>query len=104
LYAKIFVDTPKIVFSRTTTGVNGQNVKVENGDLVEAVNKLKNQSGKNIIVYGGANFVSNLLKNKLVDDLYLFVNPVAIGEGLKIFREKTKLKLVQSTSFEMVSF
>lgn len=98
-YAKIFVDTPKIVFSETVTRVKGKNTTVESSGLVQAVNTLKSERGKDIIVYGGANFVSNLLKNRLIDDLYLFVHPIAIGEGLRIFRDRVSLKLVHSDSF-----
>src|SRR5690242_2934357 len=68
-YAKIFVDTPKIVFSKTVKTVPGKNVQVENGDLVQSINKLKKQQGKDIIVYGGANFASELIKNNLIDEL-----------------------------------
>lgn len=98
-YAKIFVDTPKIVFSKTIEAVNGKNAIVENGDLVESINKLKRQEGKDIIVYGGANFVSELIKNDLIDELNLFVNPTAIGNGLKIFNDRSKFKLLRSTSY-----
>lgn len=63
-YAKIFVDTPKIVFSKTVAALKGRNVTVQNGDLVQSVKALKNQSGKNIIVYGGAHFVSELIKKR----------------------------------------
>ncbi|MEO8414844.1 MAG: dihydrofolate reductase family protein [Ginsengibacter sp.] len=98
-YAKIFVDTQKIVFSKTIKTVDGKNAIVENGDLVESVNKLKNEEGKDLIVYGGVNFVSELIKNNLVDELNLFINPIAIGNGLKIFNEPVKLKLANSTAF-----
>lgn len=98
-YAKIFVDTPKIVFSKTVHSVNGKNVTVENGDLIEAVTKLKNEPGKDLIVYGGANFVSELIKNNLIDELNLFINPAAIGNGLKIFTDRFKFKLTNSTSY-----
>lgn len=98
-YAKIFVDTPKIVFSNTIKTVNGKNTVVENGDLVESINKLKNQEGKDIIVYGGANFVSELIKNNLIDELNLFINPAAIGNGLKIFTDRVKLQLINSTAY-----
>jgi len=98
-YAKIFVDTPKIVFSRTVKTVEGKNVTVENGDLVESVHQLKKQEGKDIIVYGGANFVSGLIKNNLVDELHLFINPVAIGQGLRIFHDTVKLQLVNSVAY-----
>jgi dihydrofolate reductase len=98
-YAKIFVDTPKIVFSKTINSVNGKNATVENGDLIESINKLKKQEGKDIIVYGGANFVSELIKNNLIDELYLFINPTAIGNGLKIFTDRFKFILLSSTSY-----
>jgi dihydrofolate reductase len=98
-YAKIFVDTPKIVFSKTIKTIKGKNVVVENGDMVESINKLKKQEGKDIIVYGGANFVSGLVKNNLIDELNLFINPVAIGNGLKIFDGRSKFKLLKSTYY-----
>jgi dihydrofolate reductase len=70
------------------------------GVLADEVNSLKNQEGKDIIVYGGANFVSNLIAEDLIDELHLFVNPVAIGNGLKIFNERTKLLLRESKQYE----
>lgn len=97
-YAKIFVDTPKIVFSKTIKSVEGKNAIVENGDLTESVNRLKEQEGKDIIVYGGANFVSELIKKNLIDELNLFINPTAIGNGLKIFNDRFKFKLINSIS------
>ena len=95
-YASIFVDTPKIVFSKTVTSLPGRNVTVENGDLVQVVNALKKKEGKDIIVYGGANFVSELIKNSLIDELHLFVNPTAIGNGLRIFSDRFNYKLANS--------
>lgn len=98
-YAKIFVDTPTIVFSKTIKTVDGKNTQVENDDLVESLNNLKNQQGKDIIVYGGANFVSELIKNNLIDELNLFINPTAIGNGLRIFNDRFKFSLINSTSY-----
>ena len=95
-YAKKFVDTPKIVFSKTMKDLGGRNVQVENGDLVSAVNKLKQQQGKNLIVYGGGSFVSELIKYQLIDELHLFVNPTALGSGLPIFQSRQAFKLIDS--------
>lgn len=99
-FAQKMVNTPKIVFSRTITTIVGKNTRVENGDLVTVVNNLKNKSGKDIIVYGGANFVSSLIKNNLIDELNLFVNQTAIGKGMQIFTDTTKLKLTNSKSYK----
>jgi dihydrofolate reductase len=84
-----YTATPKIVFTKTIEKSIWDNTKVENGELVEEVTKLKNVEGKDIIVYGGGTFVSELIKNKLIDELYLFINPTAIGNGMPIFKELT---------------
>jgi dihydrofolate reductase len=98
-FAQKMVNIPKVVFSKTVDQVDGQNVRVENGSIVEAVNHLKRQAGKDIIVYGGATFVSSLIENRLIDELNLFVNPVAIGNGMQIFGDRTTLKLTDSTAY-----
>jgi len=89
----------KVVFSKTSASIAGQNVRVENGPILDAVNQLKSGEGKDIVVYGGATFVSSLIENKLIDELNLFVNPVAIGEGLRIFGSRTALKLKGSVAY-----
>ena len=99
LLAKKMVDTPKIVFSKTQKSVPGKNVVVENGDLTTAIKNLKTKDGKDIIVYGGAGFVSSLIKEGLIDEYHLFVNPAAIGNGMTIFKslDRTqKFSVIQS--------
>lgn len=101
-FARKMVDYPKIVFTKTLDESPWANTVLAKGDIVEEVNRLKNQSGKDIIVYGGANFVSSLIRENLIDEYYLFVNPVAIGEGMTIFNRlnrKLDLKLVESKAF-----
>jgi len=98
-FAQKMVNTPKVVFSKTVSSMNGRNVRVENGDVVNAVNELKRQDGKDLIVYGGATFVRSLIENTLIDELNLFVNPIAIGDGLRIFGARTPLKLIASTAY-----
>jgi len=87
------------VFSKTLKRVEGKNVRVETGDLVQAINQLKSQRGKDIVVYGGATFVSELIAHDLIDELNIFVNPVAIGRGLRIFKDRRALRLTGSKSF-----
>ena len=99
-FAKMMVDYPKIIFSKTLKTMSGKNTIVENGDLVAAVNKLKNQNGRDILVYGGATFVSALIKNNLIDELNLFVNPTAIGKGMEIFLQRTNLKHTDSKAYK----
>jgi dihydrofolate reductase len=102
-FAKKMVDFPKVVFTKTIDKSKWANTVVANGDLSDEVNKLKNRSGKDIIVYGGAGFVSSLVSAGLIDEYYLFVNPAAIGSGLTIFNKingKLDLQLVNTTQFD----
>ena len=98
--AQRMVDMRKIVFSRTQTAIKGRNLEVENGDLVPAVQALKKRPGKDIMVYGGANFLSSLISLNLIDEYYIFRNPVAIGKGLSIFKEQKILTLDSITSYK----
>jgi len=98
-FAQKMVRTPKVMFSKTLTSIEGKNVRVENGPLVDAINQLKNQNGKDIVVYGGASFVSALISNRLIDELNFFVNPVAIGQGKQIFAQRTPLTLIGSLGY-----
>jgi dihydrofolate reductase len=98
-FAKKMIDIPKIVFSKTLKSVEGKNVRVENAPLPQAISRLKELKGKDLIVYGGATFVSSLIENGLIDELNLFVNPVAIGTGMRIFPARRPLKLIGSTGY-----
>lgn len=98
--AKRMVNMRKIVFSHTQTDMKGRNLEVENGDLATVVQALKKEPGKDIIVYGGASFVSSLISLDLIDEYHFFINPIAIGKGISIFKEQKVLKLDSSTSFK----
>jgi dihydrofolate reductase len=102
-FAKTMVDAHKVVFTKTMESSEWDNTELAKGDITEEVNKLKNQDGKDIIVYGGAGFVSSLIKAGLIDEYYLFVNPAAIGKGLQIFAgldSKLNLKLTKAQQFD----
>ncbi len=85
--AKVKARQRKVVFTKTLEASEWQNTELAKGDLVEEVNNLKNESGKNIIVYGGSSFVASLLREGLIDEMHLFVNPVALGRGVSVFSE-----------------
>ena len=102
--AALFVETPKVVFSRTLTQCPwGDNTTLAKGELVAEVSALKDASGGDLMAYGGGEFVSDLVKHNLIDEYHFFVNPAAIGEGMTIFREPGQnkaLKLLSATPFE----
>ena len=103
-FAKKMIETPKIVFTKSLTKSEWPNTEIATGDLNEEITKLKSQKGGgDIIVYGGASFDSSLIKENLIDEYYLFINPVAIGNGKTIFKdlkEIRKLSLVESVTFD----
>lgn len=83
--------------------MEGKNVSVENGDYVTAIKELKRKEGKDLIVYGGASFVTSLIEADLIDEFNFFVNPVLINKGLRIFDTldyRKKLIPISATLYE----
>jgi dihydrofolate reductase len=98
-----FRDTPKVVFTQTLTQSEWAHTGLATGELTAEITRLKSQPGHDLIAYGGATFVSALIKEGLIDEFHLFVNPTAIGSGLPIFQEPggyQKLTLVKATPFD----
>ena len=85
--------TPKVVFSKTLAKSIWENAVLAKGPLVDEINALKKQDGKDIIAYGGGGFASSLIKEALIDDIHIFINPTAITSGMTLFRgTKSHLK------------
>lgn len=99
-FARKMVETPKVVFTKTIENNPWDNTQLATGALKEEINTLKSQKGKkDIITYGGASLAGALIAEQLIDDLYLFVNPAAIGNGMRIFTGKTNLALQETFPF-----
>ena len=95
--------TPKVVISNSLTESPWDNAVVAGGDLAATVRRLKSEPGGDMIAYGGGTLVASLIAEKLLDELHLFVNPVAIGAGLPVFPDlgaHQRLRLVAATPFE----
>jgi dihydrofolate reductase len=103
MFAKKMIEIPKIVFSKTLDKSEWINTELSKGDLRTEITRIKNQQGMDIIVYGGASFDSSLIKEKLIDEFYLFINPVALGRGMSIFKDLNdvrKFTLIESIVFD----
>jgi dihydrofolate reductase len=99
-FARIWKDTPKIVFSETLEKVEG-NARLVRDGVVEEVSKLKEQPGKDLAV-GGAGLASTFIKLGLIDEYRLFVSPVVLGGGTPYFPaldERVNLELVETRTF-----
>lgn len=102
--AKKMVEIPKVVFTKTLKKSDWQNTDIATGDLRDEIAKLKNQDTRgDIIVYGGISFDSSLIKEKLIDEFYLFINPIVLGSGKTIFKDTAEiqeLSLIESKVFD----
>lgn len=95
-------DIPKIVFSAALRESGWPNATIESGEIVDRVNRLKNEAGGDLLVYGGSSFVASLIQHNLIDEYHLLVNPIALGRGAPIFTklaENLPLSLVTSRAF-----
>jgi dihydrofolate reductase len=77
----------KYVASRTLTSVEWDTAELLQGDVGDAVRKLKAQDGGELQVHGSAGLIQTLLREDLVDELRLIVFPVVLGEGKRLFGE-----------------
>jgi len=93
-------ETFKIVFTKTIFKSEWKNTRLESGDIVEEVTKLKNLEGSDMIVYGGGTFVRTLIEARLIDELHLLVNPTALGSGMPVFGNLQNMKLIKSRPFD----
>ena len=101
--AKRIVSARKVVFTKTLDKSGWDNTELAKGNLTDEIRKLKSQSGKDIIVYGGSSFVSALIKERLIDEFHFFVNPVALGKGVPAFDQLEKIqqfKLKKSITYD----
>ena len=91
--------TPKYVASRTLTATTWSNAQVLEGDLAEAVGELKATGDGTIAVLGSGVLVQELMAADLVDGFRLFLHPLLLGTGKRLFREldrPRRLRLVDS--------
>jgi len=92
----------KVVLSKTMNEVSLANTKIIDGNLAAEIVKLKQDVGKDILMFGSPTAAHSLMTEKLIDDYWLFVNPVLLGRGIPLFKgitDKVALKLVASNMF-----
>ena len=94
-------NAPKYVASRKAKKVEWKNSTLIPGDVTKEIPRIKNKHGE-VHVIGSANFVQTLLKHGLVDRFNLWVHPVILGNGKRLFEPgamPSALRLVKSQSF-----
>ena len=92
----------KVILSKTISEKGLDNTKVIGDQLADNINKIKKQDGKNMLIFGSPAASNSLLSQGLIDEFWLFVNPVLLGQGIPLFKgvtETTKLKLIETKTF-----
>jgi dihydrofolate reductase len=98
-FGDVMNSMPKYVVSTTlTTASAWRNSTVISGNVVEQVRALKDRPGKNILIDGSSVLVHTLAEHDLIDDYSLWVYPVVLGSGKKLFPQglRATLHLIES--------
>lgn len=93
---------PKYVFSRTLNQVDWSNSVLIKGEAVEALQQLKAQGNKNLLIFGSADLAETFTRHHLIDEYRLIVSPVVLGAGNPLFPKNgdpLKFKLLDTRVF-----
>ncbi len=102
-HAQWVQDIPKVVFSTTMDTASWNNTTLIKDNVVEAVNKLKEEPGKDLVIFGSPGLAKSFMKLGLIDEYKLTLHPVILGNGISLFdnnMEKSSLKLLESRTLK----
>jgi dihydrofolate reductase len=94
---------PKIVFSKTLSEVTWQNTRLVKEHFVEEISALKQQPGKDLIIFGSSDLAVTFIQHGLIDEYRIMVNPVVLGDGKLLFKglqNRLHLKLLKTRTFK----
>lgn len=94
-------EVTKYVASTTLTHHSWNNSVFLKGNIIEEIKKIKEQEGPDIQVHGSGALIQTLLKNDLVDELWLKIFPITIGKGKRLFAEGTIPAAFELTSTQV---
>lgn len=92
----------KIVFSKTMEKSNWKGTQILRGNMKREIEKLKKEPGKNLLLLGSASIIHSFAELDLIDEYWININPVLLGEGIPLFKNaghRTNLELVQTKNF-----
>jgi dihydrofolate reductase len=88
--AEPFNRTKKYVVSHASFEPSWRNSACITGDVMAQIGKLKEEDGPDLWVYGSGNLIQTLLKYRLIDRMHLWIHPITIGQGKRLFAEGTQ--------------
>ena len=100
--AKRMNDAEKYVFSHSLSRVDWQNSILVKGDAVEELQRLKQQPGNDMVIFGSGHLSADFIQANLIDEFQLVVNPILLGSGTPLFKQlpiPVKLKHLATRTF-----
>lgn len=100
-YSTWYNNARKIIISRSMKAESSKNTIISD-NIPKKVNEIKNEPGRDILIFGSPAVSQVLMKNNLIDSYWIFVNPIIFGRGIPLFNEmmnKIKLKLADTKQF-----
>ena|ERR1700712_2157899 len=101
-HAQWYNSVQKVVLSSTMKEIEKPGIMIINGDIAAQITALKNKAGGDILMFGSPRAAHSLMKDNLIDEYWLFVNPVILGRGIPLFADvenTIKLKLISNQAF-----
>lgn len=101
-HSKWYKNVHKVVLSKTMKDAGLTNTKIISDNLSDRINEIKQQEGKDILLFGSPTATHSLMQQSLIDGYWLFVNPIILGQGIPLFvdiKDKIKLKLLTTRQF-----
>ena len=102
-HSKWYKKAHKIVLSKTIKDTDLTNTTIISDNLSDRINEIKQQPGKEILLFGSPAATHSLIKENLIDGYWLFVNPIILGQGIPLFvdiKDKIKLQLLATQQFD----
>jgi dihydrofolate reductase len=101
-HSKWYMKAKKFVLSKSLAGKNSGNAKIISENSTAEINDLKKEAETNIVMFGSPTAAHFLMQHNLIDEYWITVNPVLIGNGVPFFqniRHKLNLKLITEKTF-----
>ena len=101
-HSKWYNKAHKIVLSKTLKSESLTITNIISANLSDSIHEIKQQAGKDILLFGSPTATHSLMQQNLIDGYWLFVNPIILGRGIPLFtdiKDKIKLKLLTTRQF-----
>lgn len=100
-YARLADKMQKIVFSKTLDTVEWKTTRIIQDHIAEEIQGMKQRSGKDMVLLGGAGLASTFMNLGLIDEYHLIVNPIVLGGRKPLFKDvQERLKLIDTKTFK----